>query len=59
MNNGQNQTLATREWVTDAITTYAVHNLSGVANITSMPLSSYEAISATADVDTLYVITED
>ena len=42
-----------------ATTTYAVHNLSGVANITSMPLSSYEAISATADAETLYVITED
>jgi hypothetical protein len=42
-----------------ATTTYAVHNLSGVANITSMPLSSYESISATADAETLYVITED
>ena len=42
-----------------ATTIYAVHNLSGVANAISMPLSSYEAISATADVETLYVITED
>lgn len=42
-----------------ATKTYAVHNLSGVANAISMPLSSYEAISATADVETLYVITED
>ena len=42
-----------------ATTTYAIHNLSGVANAISMPLSLYESISATADAETLYVITED
>lgn len=53
---------ASQEWADAqnyATTAYAVHNLSGVANMTSMPLSSYEAISATADAETLYVITED
>ena len=51
-----------QEWVEEqnyATTTYAVQNMNGIAKIQSMPLSSYEEISATADAETLYVITED
>ena len=46
---------ASQEWVSD----YAVKNDGGVSKIQSLTESQYAAISATADLSTLYVITED
>ena len=51
--------LTTEDYVDEAIETYAVQNLGGVAKIQSMELSDYQAISATADLSTLYVIPEE
>ena len=46
---------ASQEWVSD----YAVKNDGGVSKVQSLTESQYAAISATADLSTLYVITED